>query len=241
MPRRKSKAKQEEEFIKTLFGMVTLLTFVGVYYFSGSLKTSIGAAIVALVCVIAMLIALRMKRMERLRKSGIADIDKMGGRQFEIYLGELFKKHGYVVKVTRSTGDFGADLIISKEGKKIVVQAKRYSKAVGIKAVQEAQASIAHYNASAAWVVSNNEYTDAAKELARSNNVRLINREELITLILKMNPETATGPQKVIQANPEIEKQCSKCGSPMVLRKSAKGEFFGCSCFPKCRNILNIH
>jgi hypothetical protein len=37
-------------------------------------------------------------------------------------------------------------------------------------------------------------------------------------------------------------KACVKCGSGMVLRKSAKGknagnEFWGCSTFPKCRNI----
>ena len=40
-------------------------------------------------------------------------------------------------------------------------------------------------------------------------------------------------------------KACVKCGSGMVLRKSAKGknagnEFWGCSTFPKCRNVVDI-
>ncbi|WEK56346.1 MAG: topoisomerase DNA-binding C4 zinc finger domain-containing protein [Candidatus Cohnella colombiensis] len=30
---------------------------------------------------------------------------------------------------------------------------------------------------------------------------------------------------------------CSRCGNLMVLRKGPKGEFWGCSTFPKCRNI----
>lgn len=39
---------------------------------------------------------------------------------------------------------------------------------------------------------------------------------------------------------------CSKCGSDMVLRKANKGknagnEFWGCSAFPKCRNIAEIN
>jgi restriction system protein len=37
---------------------------------------------------------IQQKREERLRRSGIADIDKMEGRQFEKYLGHLFKAYG---------------------------------------------------------------------------------------------------------------------------------------------------
>ncbi|WP_354005997.1 restriction endonuclease [Paenibacillus vini] len=101
------------------------------------------------------------------------------GVQFEQYLGNLFQAQGYKTKVTKAAGDYGADLILQKDAKKIVVQAKRYSKNVGIKAVQEAQASIAHYGAAEAWVVTNSDCTAAAYDLAKSNRVRLINRERL--------------------------------------------------------------
>ncbi|MEF3307141.1 restriction endonuclease [Paenibacillus sp. GYB003] len=57
------------------------------------------------------------------------------------------------------------------------LQAKRYGKNVGISAVQEAQASIAHYGASEAWVVTNSHFTDAAIALAKST-VTLINRNQ---------------------------------------------------------------
>lgn len=38
---------------------------------------------------------------------------------------------------------------------------------------------------------------------------------------------------------------CSRCGSEMIKRKATRGEnagkeFWGCSAFPKCRNIINI-
>lgn len=106
--------------------------------------------------------------------------------------------------------------------------------------MQEAQASIAYYKAQSAWVVSNRDYTEEAKALAKSNGVRLINRNELVDMILKMNPATVPNPKQVIAAWPQKKITCERCGKPMVLRKSAKGEFYGCSSFPKCRNIKQV-
>lgn len=33
---------------------------------------------------------------------------------------------------------------------------------------------------------------------------------------------------------------CDKCGKPMVVKSSRRGEFLGCSGYPDCRNILNF-
>ncbi|ADU66938.1 DNA topoisomerase I [Desulfurispirillum indicum S5] len=33
---------------------------------------------------------------------------------------------------------------------------------------------------------------------------------------------------------------CEKCGAPMVIRASRRGEFLACSAFPKCRNTKNM-
>ncbi|ALP39100.1 restriction endonuclease [Paenibacillus sp. IHB B 3084] len=132
------------------------------------------------------MISIERKRAERLKRSGIGQIDKMEGVQFEQYLGHLFRSQGYKAEVTRAAGDFGADLVLSKNGRRIVVQAKRYSKNVGLKAVQEVQGARAHYKASEAWVVTNSKFTQQAFQLARSNGVRLIGREELVEMLLQM-------------------------------------------------------
>ncbi|SFS42303.1 Restriction endonuclease [Paenibacillus sp. 453mf] len=147
MARRKSKKKQKEEALKALTGLITFGSFFVALQLTGSFETAVFIAALALGAFIAVLIARGMAQREKLRKSGIADIDKMDGFKFESYLGELFRNLGYEAKVTQGSGDFGADLILKKADQRIVVQAKRYSKNVGIKAVQEAQASIAHYKA----------------------------------------------------------------------------------------------
>ena len=113
----------------------------------------------------------------------IENIDVMGGIEFEEFLSKLFIKMGYLSDVTQSSGDQGADLIIEKNGKKIVVQAKRYSDNVSNSAIQEAVAALKHYDCDSAMVVTTSNFTKGAKELAKSNNVQLIDRVKLEKLL----------------------------------------------------------
>jgi restriction system protein len=112
----------------------------------------------------------------------------MDGYEVEYYLELLFKKLGYQVKRTPSSNDFGADLILEGETR-IVVQAKRYKNKVGIKAVQEINSARDYYSAQEAWVITNNFFTSPAIKLSSSTNVKLIERYELVNLIL--NSENA--------------------------------------------------
>ncbi|MEH7480697.1 restriction endonuclease [Neobacillus drentensis] len=166
----------------------------------------------------------------------------MDGIQFEHYLKELYLSRGYAAEVTSASGDYGADLLLKKDGTKIVVQAKRHAKDIGIKAVQEVMGAKSYYQAEEAWVVSNSYFTKAARELASKGQVLLVDRDELIDYILILNPgSTKPVPSKRIHSDSSSSNEtCSKCGSPMVLRTGKRGEFLGCSSFPKCRNTKNL-
>ena len=39
------------------------------------------------------------------------------------------------------------------------------------------------------------------------------------------------------EKNREPSPECPQCGKPMRRRKSAKGEFWGCTAFPDCKGI----
>ena len=97
----------------------------------------------------------------------------------------MIKSSGYQVTLTPVTNDFGADLVISKSGKKTVVQAKRYQGKVGSFAVQEVVAAIKYYQADQALVITNSQFTASAHELAIANGVTLWERQQLIELILR--------------------------------------------------------
>lgn len=96
------------------------------------------------------------------------------GAQFELYLENLFKELGYKVKHSGKAGDQGADLIL-KYGEKIyVVQAKYYSSKLDNTPVQEIVGAIKYYNANQGIVITNNSFTKGAENLAKANNVILI-------------------------------------------------------------------
>lgn len=115
----------------------------------------------------------------------VDDIASYSGIEFEGFLRQLFVKMGYVVELTKITGDQGADLVVEKLHERSVVQAKRFAAKVGNKAVQEIMAAISIYKADKGIVVTNNYFTTAAMELAEANNIGMINREKLEELINK--------------------------------------------------------
>jgi restriction system protein len=127
------------------------------------------------------------RRMRRLHRAGMAEIDRMTGPQFERRLAALFRSLGYRAEVVGSArGDFGGDLVVSKDGTRTVVQAKCWRKKnVGVKAVQEAVAAKAVYNANDAMVVTNSRFTKQAQHLAQKNRVKLWGRDELVVALLK--------------------------------------------------------
>ena len=91
--------------------------------------------------------------------------------QFENLISKKFIINGWKTMETSRTGDQGADVIAEKNGKKIIVQCKLYSKPVGNKAVQEVFAAKQFYNGDLGIVITNNDYTKSARQLANSTNI----------------------------------------------------------------------
>ncbi len=146
--------------------------------------------------------------------------DRLSGIEFEEYLLRVFKKLGCEGMVTQASGDFGADLLVKKDGETIVVQAKRYSDPVGISAVQEIIGAKSYYSASKCIVVTTSSFTPSAVALARASGVELWNRQRLIEMIAQSfgstvdafeNPKTPTAsapakPLKSKELDPLIQK-----------------------------------
>ncbi len=101
------------------------------------------------------------------------------GIAFEHWLQLLFEAQGWRVSTTPASNDHGADLVLDKPGRRIVVQAKAYAKPVGNSAIQEIVAAKAHYGAKEGWVCSTSTFTRSAEVLGHSNDVRLLNATAL--------------------------------------------------------------
>jgi restriction system protein len=157
------------------------LTYINTQSFEAAAFIFFGGAF----SLILILFAFGLMKERKLNISGIRQVDEMSGKEFEQFLKLRYEARGYKVRRTPYQNDFGADLVMERDGRRIVVQAKRWKQNVGIKAVQEIVAAKSHYKAEDAWVVTNSQFTKAAKELASSNGVRLIDRAQLIHILLE--------------------------------------------------------
>jgi len=173
MARRRSKKYSTDELVLSVVVIITLSLFILPVVW----KIIICATLIA---GLTLYIVVFRRRIARLRAIGIDNIDRMEGAAFEQKLWLLFQDLGYKAQATPVSGDWGADLIVEKDGVRTVVQAKRYSKPVGLGAVQEAVTAQAKYNCSRAIVVTNNVFTAQAQQLAYHNNTELWDRERLI-------------------------------------------------------------
>lgn len=165
-------------------------------------------------------ILFKLWEMSRISKSGLKDIDKMDGLTFEKYLQTLFKRLGYKVERTTYIGDYGADLIVSKDGVRSVIQAKRYKNKVNIKAIQEVVAAKAKYNCTEAIVVTTSYFTKAAIDLAKANKVILWDRNKLVNILVsvqnKGRDELIKDESTVVTEEDKEESNfCAICGKPV--------------------------
>ena len=165
---------------------LVLIAFVGYLGWRNfhSVEGIVGAIFFYLLLICAFKLWRKTRKGAKLRKAGIREIDEMTGEEFERFLGELFKRRGFKISYTATSGDYGADLILRDGDETIAVQAKRYSGNVGVKAVQEIIGAVRMYDATEAWVVTNSYFTKQAIKLAEINDVYLIDRDELIDIIL---------------------------------------------------------
>ena len=153
--------------------------FLPVYFavFAGlvghSVKVGLAGALVGVV--LAVILAAERRR----PRDGMAAIDAMTGTEFEVYVAARLRRAGWQVTFTAASGDYGVDLIARRDDKSVAVQCKRLGKPVGVAAVQQVVAGARHHGCARSIVISNQEFTAAAQQLAFTHNCQLIGRRTL--------------------------------------------------------------
>jgi restriction system protein len=115
--------------------------------------------------------------------TGMTAVDAMSGVEFEGYVAARLRGAGWQVRLTPAVGDYGVDLVAEKDGQSVAVQCKRHGKSVGVAAVQQVVSGALHHGCSRSIVVSNQEFTTAARQLAYTHRCQLIGRKALQTWV----------------------------------------------------------
>lgn len=113
-------------------------------------------------------------------------LDKMDGHQFEYACADILKANGYKhVKVTRGSGDFGVDVIAEKDKVRYAIQCKRYNHKLDNTPIQEVVGGLAYYQCDKGAVMTNQYFTEPAKQIAQVNDIELLDRDTLSHMVDK--------------------------------------------------------
>ena len=99
---------------------------------------------------------------------------KAEGTQYENDILSRLLLKGYNAELTRDTGDYGVDIIVTEDnGEKMAIQCKNHKSICGVEVVQEVYAGGRFYDCTKFAVVSNSGYSNPAIEMAKKLGVYL--------------------------------------------------------------------
>ena len=94
---------------------------------------------------------------------------------FELFVAQFFRDTGCLVEQVKHGSDFGIDVIVTRERKRIAIQVKRYAPAnkVGVADVNQAVGGRKFYNCDHAIFLTTSDFTKPARRLAQQTEVEL--------------------------------------------------------------------
>lgn len=111
-------------------------------------------------------------------------------REFEIALGVLYERMGYIVEVTKATGDGGIDLNVFKPGsfwircrRRYIVQAKHWENGVSSPEVHRLYGTLMHERAEGAILITSSYFTKGSVAFAQGKPIELIDGVALRAMI----------------------------------------------------------
>lgn len=187
----KKKRKSEPGCIATIFGYLIFVCIIALII--DLIRTHISERakhnlmVVAIVIGVIIFISMVCTIYRKLhRKYTLKQLDKMDGHQFEYACADILKANGYKhVKVTRSSGDFGVDVIAEKDNVRYAIQCKRYNHKLDNTPIQEVVGGLAYYQCDKGAVMTNQYFTEPAKQLAQVNDIKLLDRDTLSHMVDK--------------------------------------------------------
>lgn len=208
----------------------------------------IGQYLVPFLCLCGALIsAISRAKRQRLHadianSSSATALNDMSWQEFEMLVGEAFRRQGFAVSETGGGADGGADLVLNKDKERFLVQCKQWrAMKVGVGVVRELYGVMAAQGATGGYVITSGLFSQEARDFASGRNVQLLDGKALYALIADV-PRASVAP---VAAPEDAPPCCPKCASRMVKRVAKQGAsagkpFWGCSHFPVCRGARGI-
>lgn len=174
-----------------IFGLFTFIIAIillcidtAIWYFSLAFFICSVAVFIWIICKTVKLNKEEQRLQQAIKQSNISEINALTPSQFEDWVARMFRMRGYQATLTPRSNDYGIDVILEREDIKIGIQVKKYSKNVGVAAVQEVISGMRYYDCTEGWVVTSaSDFTRQARSLAATTGIQLYAYNDLAILL----------------------------------------------------------
>ncbi|MBI4826151.1 MAG: restriction endonuclease [Nitrospirae bacterium] len=164
----------------------------------------------------------------KLSGSSINDIDSREIGDFISHLNDIVVRLGYIIEWVNHNNDHEVNMLIVKNGVKVLFRAVRNQGKIGWKPIQESLDAMRFHECHELIMVTNKYFTFRAREFAEENGVVLWDRDKLIKNLFDTKEEAAfeletseadtvgndlIGAQHVLSMDEYLSKKCGVCGN----------------------------
>ena len=114
--------------------------------------------------------------------AGIDTLVSMDPFEFEKFIGHMYERKGYLVRLTPERGDQGIDLVLYKDRKRYAVQIKKYAPGhpVSVHEVRDFYGSFANAGYAGGFFITTSGYTRSITNWVGTRPITLIDGVELL-------------------------------------------------------------
>ena len=148
------------------------------------------------------------------------------------------------VELTQTGADGGIDLKITDKKDKLigVGQCKAYNSKITVEKIRELFGIMASEKAERGYFFTTSSFTNDCVQFAQEKKIELIDGNQQIKMIKSFSQSQQNQLYKLATEGDYTTPTCPKCNKKMIKRigKEKGNEFWGCSNYPKCKNILQM-
>lgn len=166
----------------------------------------------------------------------------MEWKRFELVCARYYEMVGFRAETLRCGPDGGIDVKLFKidDNKPIaIVQCKAWNSSdVGVKEIRELLGVMTHEEVKRGIFITTSGYTSDAVAFGKTSPIQMLDGAAFAA---KIGELTAPQQQALLDFAFEGDYRtptCPSCGIKMVQRKSKRGDFFGCTGYPRCKRTF---
>jgi restriction system protein len=186
--------------------------------------------------------AIKVQRDARRLRAEATDVDsllRLPYTDFERLVADAYRAQGYsVTSFADDNGpDGGADLEIRRDGRRLLVQCKRWRKWVDVTVVRELAGVVAAARADGGVVIASWQCAPTARAFAVRAGIELIEGTGLIDLLHPVRKPVTDHAEPTPPTRTTESPRCPVCGGPTSWKSAYC--FWSCCTYPECRGKVS--